>query len=107
MTRAEVSIAFTSFFDRAVCATVADAELARVYIATLRSYIEALEASFEPLDQWSVLELVRAIEFLRADERWVLGATEALIHMAQASQLIDQHKEFLDRHGLLPAYLSA
>ena len=107
MTRAEVSIAFTSFFDRAVCATVADPELARAYVAALRLYIEAQEASFAPIDQWSVLELVRAIEFLRADERWVMGATGALDHFSQARHLIDQHKEFLDRHGLLPAYLAA
>jgi len=107
MTRAEVSFAFTSFFDRAVCATVAHAELARTYIATLRSYIEALEMSFPPIDQWSVSELERAIEFLRAEERWVLGASEALVQMEQARQLIDLHKELLGRNGLLPAYLVA
>jgi hypothetical protein len=106
MTRAEVSFAFTRFFDRSVCATVADLELARAYVASLRSYINELEAAFQPIDQWSVLELQRATEFLRSDERWVLGALDALEQMAQAKQLIDQHKDFLGRHGLLPEYLA-
>jgi len=107
MTRAEVSFAFDRFFDRAVCATVADQSLVIAYVATLQSYISALEASFQPIDQWSVLELARADDFLRAEERWVLGATEALVQVAQAKQLLDQHKVFLGNHGLLPEYLAA
>jgi hypothetical protein len=63
--------------------------------------------SFPPIDQWSVSELERAIEFLRAEERWVLGESEALVQMEQARQLIDLHKELLGRNGLLPAYLVA
>jgi hypothetical protein len=107
MTRAEVSFAFSSFFDRAVCATVADANLARAYVAALQAYIQDLEGKYQAIDQWSVLELERAREFLCGDERWVLGATEALSQMAQARQLLEKHIAFLRDHGLLPEYLAA
>jgi hypothetical protein len=107
MTRSQVYFAFTAFFDRAVCATIADANLARAYVESIRLHIESSEASFQPIDEWSVQELRRATQFLHSEERWVLEATGALVQLAQATQMLEQHKQFLREHGLLPEYLAA
>ena len=63
MNRAETQLALRGFFDRAACATVADAALAASYIEAIRGNLSQLEEDFAPVDAWSVEEYERVCEY--------------------------------------------
>src|ERR1700730_7457653 len=107
MGRSEVYFSFSKLFDRATCATVADADLAQQYLAILKSYVASLEAEVRAIDPWSVQELDRALEYLRSNQQRVLGSGEVIVLLQEAREIIDEHKGFLRQHGILPDYLAA
>lgn len=105
MPRAYVQQTLSNFFDRAACATVADEDLLTAYISSLDRYIEELEETFDPIDEWSVNELERVYEYVLQNRQWILGSDRAIELLATAQTAIDLHKDFLTAHGLLPDYL--
>lgn len=106
MSRAEIYFLFSKLFDRITCATVADPALARQYVVELGSHVARLEAEVQAIDQWSVSELDRAVEYLRNNQQWVLGSAEVMALLESARGMIDRHKSFLRQHGVLPDYLA-
>ncbi len=105
MSRAEVQLSFSSFFDKAACATVVDEALLHSYISSLSSYIAELESGFDPIDNWSVQELERASEFVLHNRQWVAHSDKAIELLSDAFSIVDRHKDFLAKNGLLPEYL--
>jgi hypothetical protein len=106
VSRGAVYFSFSRLFDRITCATVADLDLARRYLAELETYVAHLEADLQAIDQWSVSELQRALEYLRNNQQWVLGGGEVLALLQGAHGVIDRHKTFLRERGILPDYLA-
>jgi len=103
--RAETQLALQRFFDRAACATVADATLAESYVEALRSYLSKQEEDFEPIDAWSVEEYERVCEFVNNNFEWIANPSVASGALADANELLNTHKAFLNENGLLPEYL--
>lgn len=106
MNRAETQIALQGFFDRAACATVADAALATEYIEALRGYLSKSEEDFEPVDIWSIEEYERVCEYVHNNFSWIANASVASEALADANALLNAHKVFLRANGLLPEYLT-
>ncbi len=105
MSRADVQLSLSDFFDRAACATVADEALLVAYISSLSAYIAELESTFDPIDEWSVQELERVSEYVHHNRQWVSGGDQAIQLLGVALSAIDRHKDFLESNGLLPEYL--
>jgi hypothetical protein len=106
MNRAETQLTLQGFFDRAACATAADAALAAAYIEALRGYLSRLEEDFEPVDAWSVEEYERVCEYIHNNFEWIATPSVASEALADANALLNAHKDFLSENGLLPEYLT-
>jgi len=106
MNRARVQESLKLFSDRAVCACIADCGLAREYLDAFAGYLAQLEENYDPLDEWSVLELEQIAEYLFLNKQWVSGAEEASLILAQAFDAIEKHRQFLIHHDLLPDHLA-
>lgn len=106
MNRAETQFTLQRFFNRVACATVADATLAKTYIEALRGYLNELEAEFEPIDVWSIEEYERVCEFTNNNFEWLANSSVASGALADANELLNTHKAFLEENGLLPEYLT-
>ena len=103
--RAETQFALQRFFDRVACAAVADATLAESYVEALRGYLSKLEADFEPIDPWSVGEYERVREFVENNFEWIANPWVASGALADANELLNAHKAFLEANRLLPDHL--
>lgn len=106
MNRAETQNTLQRFFDRLACATVADEQLAKAYIAVLASYLETSAADWQPVDIWSVEEYEKVCEFVHNNDRWILNSSIALNALADANSLLAAHKTFLAENGILPEALA-
>lgn len=107
MNRSAVQENLNLFFGRAGCASIADCNIARAYLASLKGYIAQLQETFDPIDVWSVQELERATDYLFHNQRWISGSEQASLVLGDAFDAIDEHREFLAHHGLMPDYLRA
>ena len=107
MNRARVQELLSLFFERAACATVADCGMAHDYLHALRAHLAQLEENYDPLDVWSVLELERVSSYLFHNKQWILGADQASVILGDAFEVVEQHRQFLFHHGLLPEHLAS
>ena len=107
MNRARVQGTLNLFFGRAGCVSIADRGLANDYLEALRGYLAELKENFDPLDVWSVQELEHATNYLFYNKQWISGADEASLILGEAFDAIEEHRQFLFRHGLLPGHLAS
>ena len=106
MNRAETQLALQRFFDQAACATVADAALAAGYIQALGAYLSRLEENLEHVDVWSIEEYERVCEYIHNNFERLANPSVAFEALADANELLNRHKTFVNENGFLPEYLT-
>ena len=105
MNRGQFSSSVNYFHVRLAGAQHADLVLFEDVITSLESYIENLEESYDPIDEYSLNDLCEVYSYNYYNKQYLLNGAELLTRFQLVTGIINKHKEFLIANGLAPDYI--
>ena len=105
MNRGQFSNNVNYFHVRLAGAQHADLSLFENVITSLELYIENLEESYDPIDEYSLNDLCEVYSYNYYNKQYLLNGAELIPKFEFITYIIEKHKEFLVVNGVAPDYI--
>ena len=105
MNRGQFSISIYEFLNRLACAQHADFDLFENVIKNLDLYIQNLEESYDPIDEYSLKDLCEVYSYNHYNKQYLLNGDDLVSKFGVITDKIEKHKEFLVCNDLAPNYV--
>lgn len=105
MNRGQLSNSINEFHNRLACAQHFDFGLFENVLSSLELYIESLEESYDPIDEYSLNDLCEVYSYNHYNKQYLFNSTELTPKFELITTRIQRHREFLVANGIAPDYV--